>query len=269
MDRSEGFIVRTDFAEEIRKAFREAVDLILPYKCDVCGSLSDTEDRFGEYEKLYRKLYGKSPDLHICGKCLSELNVVDEDRRWLLCLSEPAENDPCPGLTLFMPFTYKGIVEQIVPKIKFGKKMELARFFGCLLGSVLKEESISADLVVPVPLSDERYEERGFNQAGEMAYPIAVMNGIPFADNCLVRTRDTKRQAEINDNGERSRNVTGAFKVRDEWDVTGLTVIVVDDVATSGSTLHEAAAGLIKAGAAKVLCVAFAGNRTIKNSEPY
>ena len=67
----------------------------------------------------------------------------------------------------------------------------------------------------------------------------------------------------------RANNIKGAFEVSDKWDVTGLTVAVVDDVATSGSTLHEAALVLYKAGAAKVLCVAFAGNRMLKNSEPF
>lgn len=254
---------------EIREALKEAVDLILPYKCDICGNAADTEDRFEEYNGLYKKLYSADTELHICGQCLSSLNSLEEDRRWLLCLSNPVENDPYPGLALYMQFPYKGIVEKAVPKIKFSKRIELARFFGCLLGSSLMMEDIAADLVVPIPLSEDRLEERGFNQAGEIAYPIARMNSIPFAGNCLVRTRNTKRQAKIKNSAERTRNVAGAFRVCDEWDVTGLKILLVDDVATSGSTLHEAAVALYRAGASKVLCVAFAGNRTIMNAEPF
>lgn len=255
--------------KEIRETLREAVDLILPYKCDICGRVSDTKGRFGEYNRLYRKLYDTDTELHICGKCLSALNSLDEDRRWLLCLSNPMEGDPYPGLPLYLQFPYKGIVELAVPRIKFGRRIEVARFFGCLLGSSLLAEGIHADIVVPVPLSEERFRERGFNQAGEIAYPIARMNKIPFAGNCLQRTRDTKRQAKIKDSAERTRNVSGAFQVNGEWDVTGLTVILVDDVATSGSTLHEAASALYREGAEKVLCVAFAGNRSIRNAEPF
>jgi ComF family protein len=256
-------------SNEMREALKEAVNLILPYKCAICGNVSDTEGRFGEYNRLYRKLYGTDNELHICGNCLSALNSHEEDRRWLLCLSNPMEGDPYPGLALYMQYPYKGIVSCAVPKIKFGKQIQLARFFGCLLGSSLLCEGIEADLVIPVPLSEQRYKERGFNQAGEMAYPIAAMNHIPFAGNCLVRTRDTKRQAKIKDAGERTRNVAGAFRVNEDWDVTDLTVLLVDDVATSGSTLHEAATALYKAGASQVLCVAFAGNRSVMNAEPY
>ena len=187
-------------SEEIKEAFKGAADLILPYKCDICGSISDTEDRFGNYGNLYKDLYGKEPELHICGKCLSSLNDSEEDRRWFLCLSNPVANDPCPGLALYMPYTYKGIVERAVPKIKFGKKIELARLFGCLLGSCLRSEEVKADLIVPVPLSRERLAERGFNQADEIAYPVAKLNNVPYASDVLVRFKDTKRQSESLEN---------------------------------------------------------------------
>lgn len=269
MGAASGKTIDTGFVEEIRGALRGAIDLILPYRCFVCGRVSDTEDRFDSYNSLYKDMYGQRPDLHICGKCLSSLNIQDEDRRWFLCLSNPVAGDPCPGLPLYMPFEYRGLVEQVIPKIKFGKNYGLARFFGCVLGSAIKGENISADLIVPVPLSSKRLEERGFNQAGEIAYPVAKLNGIPYADDCLIRVRDTMRQSDISDKGMRAVNVAHAFSVSDDWDVTGLSVVVVDDVATTGSTLHEAAVALYKAGASKVLCIAFAGNRSLKNAEPF
>jgi len=254
---------------EIREALKGAVDLILPYKCAVCGSVSDTEDRFGGYDELYRSLYGGESGLHICGKCLSHIGLQDQTRRWFLCLSNPVENDPCPGLALYMPFPYQGTVGKCIPKIKFSKKTELARFFGCLLGSSLCGEDIKADIVVPVPLSAERLEERGFNQASEIAYPVAKLCGIPFVEDCLIRTRDTGRQTDMKDSFRRADNIKDAFAVSDKWDVTGLTVMVVDDVSTTGATLHETAKALYKAGASKVLCVALAGNRTVKNAEAF
>ena len=152
-----------DIPLTIREAFRGAVDLILPFRCLICGDVSDTEDRFENYEHLYMSVFGKESELHICGKCLSALNISDEDLRWFLCLSNPVENDPCPGLPLFMPFPYKGILERAIPGIKFGKKIELARMLGIILGSCVKNEGILGDLIVPIPLSEARLEERGFN----------------------------------------------------------------------------------------------------------
>ena len=259
----------TDIPLTIREAFRGAVDLILPFRCLICGDVSDTEERFENYEHLYMSVFGKESELHICGKCLSALNISDEDLRWFLCLSNPVENDPCPGLPLFMPFPYKGILERAIPGIKFGKKIELARMLGIILGSCVKNEGILGDLIVPVPLSEARLEERGFNQAYEIAYPVARINSIPIASDCLVRVKDTQRQSQITDTNLRERNVKGAFEVSDDWDVTGLRVIVIDDVATTGATLHEAAKVLLRAGASKVLCVAFAGNRVVRNAEPF
>jgi ComF family protein len=253
----------------VREAFKRAADLILPFKCPVCGGVSDTEERFGNYDRLYTEFYGTEPELHICGKCLSMLDASDEDKRWFLCLSNPVENDPCPGLALYMPFPYKGIPERAVPAIKFGKNKELARLFGTVLGSFLRDEGIRADLIVPIPLSEKRLAERGFNQAYEIAYPVSRINSVPVAEDCLIRTRDTGRQSEIHDSNKRAGNVRGAFEVNSSWDVTGLSIVIVDDVATTGATLHEAALVLYKAGAAKVLCVAFAGNRMLKNAEPF
>lgn len=254
---------------EIREALKGAADLILPYRCMLCGNVSDSEDRFGNYDELYFQLYNKESELYLCGKCLSDLISNEEQGRWLLCLSNPIENDPCPGLPLYLLFPYKGIIERAVPKIKFGRKIELARFFGCVLGSALQNVGLNADLIVPIPLSQERLEERGFNQASEIAFPISKLTGIRFAEDCLIRVRDTKRQSEITDKNLRANNVSGAFGVSELWDVTGMTVIIVDDVATTGATLHEAAIALYKAGASKVLCAALAGNRSAKNREPF
>ena len=136
-------------ASEIRETFKGAVDLILPFKCTICGDVADANERFGTYSQLYEALYGTVNELHLCGKCLSKLSINEEDSRWFLCLSDPIENDPCPGLVLFMPFTYKGIVERAIPRIKFGKDIELARLFGGILGTCFRNEMIKADYSFP------------------------------------------------------------------------------------------------------------------------
>ena len=241
---------------------KETLDFMFPVCCSVCGGLADADDRFSQYE-------GRPSGFHICGKCLSSFAPCEPGKRWLLCLSNPYDGDPYPGLPLYLPFAYEGTVKRAIPRIKFGKRACIAVFFGCLLGSFMKSDSIHADLVVPVPLSSSRFKERGFNQAAEIARPAGAILGIPYADDVLHRSRNTHRQTELKGTQSRIANVTGAFDVSEEWDLTGMTVIVVDDVATTGFTLHEAAAALYEAGAENVLCVAFAGSRQAKMTEPF
>ena len=253
----------------ILSLLKETVDLMFPESCVICGRLADAAGRFSQYERFCEAGNGRYSGMNICGKCLSALTPYEPDKRWLLCLSNPYEDDPIPGLTLYMPMAYDGVVKKAVPIIKFGKKPRLANLFGFILGSLLRSDFVDADLVVPVPLSSSRLKERGFNQAEEIARPVAEVLGIPYAGSVLLRTRNTNRQTELKGNLDRIANVTGAFRTSEEWDLTGMTVIVVDDVVTTGFTLHEAAAALYRAGAEKVLCAAFAGNRLAKNKEPF
>ena len=237
---------------------REAVDLLLPRNCCVCGRFPDADGHVP---------WEVPEDFHICFDCLSQLVPNPIEKRFFPCLSEPYDSDPIPGLLLYMPFPYKGFFEKAVPKMKFNSHPELASFAGGVLGSLMKKDGIAADLMVPVPLSASRYKERGYNQAGLIAAEAGRICGIPCVDTVLRRTRDTMRQTEITDNAHRSMNVSGAFVTDPSFVVEGLKVIVVDDVATTGNTMHEAALALYKAGAKQVLCCALAGNRAVLNAE--
>ena len=237
---------------------REAVELLLPRNCCVCGRFPDADGHVP---------WEVPEDFHICFDCLSQLVPNSIEKRFFPCLSEPYDSDPIPGLLLYMPFPYKGFFEKAVPKMKFNSHPELASFAGCVLGSFMKKDGIAADLMVPVPLSASRYKERGYNQAGLISAEAGRICGIPCVDTVLRRTRDTMRQTEITDNAHRSMNVSGAFVTDPSFVVEGLKVIVVDDVATTGNTMHEAALALYKAGAKQVLCCALAGNRAVLNAE--
>ncbi|SCW26295.1 comF family protein [Ruminococcaceae bacterium YRB3002] len=248
---------------------RDALSVLLPYRCDICGCHADADNKLGAIDRAYEAIYGEKRGWHICSSCLSALIPQDEDRRWFTCLSNPVDEDPYADLVLYMPFSYTGVVDRALPAIKFSGRKGIARLFGMLLGNMMRAADIGADLIVPVPLSPERLEERGYNQAHEIAYPVSRLLGIPLADDVLVRTRHTNRQSDITDAQKRMLNVSGAFAMNDNWDVTGLRVILLDDVATTGHTLREGASVLLDSGAEEVLCCAFSGNRQIKNAEPF
>jgi len=248
---------------------RQIVDFILPYRCAICGSVADGDGRMSYISRRYLEIFGRESDIHICGKCLAAIEPYAPSDRWHLCLSNPFAGDKIPGQVLYIAMPYKGIVTRMIPAVKFSGMKEIARLLGIVLSEMLRDEKISADIVIPVPLSSERAAQRGFNQAEEIARPVSDVLDLPLVTDCLIRTRNTGRQTETHDIIDRMENVRGAFEVADSWDITGLTVILTDDVATTGFTMHEAALALMEAGAGKVLCVAMAGNRRVKNADPF
>ena len=240
--------------------FRKAVDTILPPKCSVCSKLAASSEEIG---------ISLPEGMNLCFDCLSDIVPNPVDKRWMLCLSEPYSEDPYPSLALYMPFNYEGFFSRAVPVMKFQSRREIASFMGNILGELMKSDGITGDLIVPVALSRARLLERGFNQAGAIAESVSFVMGIPAAEDVLIRTRETLRQTEIVDKMNRGANVDRAFAVNDEWDIKGNKIILIDDVATTGNTLHSAAQALYEAGAASVLCCAVCGNRYSSNAEVF
>jgi ComF family protein len=128
--------------------------------------------------------------------------------------------------------------------LKYSDRVSLANPLGDILRDCLQREAFSGNLVVPVPLHRSRERIRGFNQA-EL---IAARLRLPVDNRLLRRRKNTSSQTGLS-RSERKRNLGGAFDVRGQ--VKG-TVIVVDDVYTTGSTLNEIARTLKRAGAQRV-----------------
>ncbi|MCX7608015.1 MAG: ComF family protein [Anaerolineales bacterium] len=112
------------------------------------------------------------------------------------------------------------------------------------------------DCAVPVPLGKARLKERGYNQVALVALPIAVWMGWRYVPQALVRSRETRSQVGLSA-AERRLNVQDAFEARQEL-VAAKTVLVMDDVVTTGSTLASCASALLKAGARSVYVLTIA-----------
>ncbi|OWQ87759.1 hypothetical protein CDN99_17775 [Roseateles aquatilis] len=144
--------------------------------------------------------------------------------------------------------------DQLLLALKFGERLELASLLAGRLSLALAHaQAVPVDLIVPVPLSAERLRERGYNQAHELARrmhpPAGQQRQSRLCAHTLLRVRHTDQQARL-PLDERHGNLRGAFAVVKP--VQGLRVAIVDDVMTSGATLHEAALALRRAGAADV-----------------
>lgn len=112
---------------------------------------------------------------------------------------------------------------------------------------------LGADMLIGVPLHGDRLKERGFNQASLLTEALARISGLPVS-KALIRNRNTPSQTHLSAR-DRRRNVAAAFAVRDHTALMGITVVLVDDVTTTGATLRECAVTLLAAGAAEVRAI--------------
>jgi ComF family protein len=178
---------------------------------------------------------GASLDLDLCPVCHADLP-------W----DEPAE-----ALTALR---YEHPVDDLVRRLKYHGVISNARVLGVLLAQAARERCTGLPkLLVPVPLHAARFRERGFNQATAIARYAGRMLDIPVARHAVRRVRDTPSQTALDVNARR-RNVSGAFEVARSVRlvIEAGHVAIVDDVMTTGSTLRELRAVLLRAGVRQV-----------------
>jgi ComF family protein len=165
---------------------------------------------------------------------------------------DACRRSPPPLTRVVAPFLYAPPLDRWLPRFKFHRDMAAGR----LLAQLLLEACAAAprpDALVPVPLHRKRLRARGYDQALELAKPLAHALALPLRDDLLRRTRATAAQSSLQA-AERHRNMIGAFAVvlRRCGRPLPAHVALVDDVMTTGTTLHAAARTLLEAGVARV-----------------
>ena len=168
---------------------------------------------------------------------------------------------PLPLVALEWCVPYTGLGRRAIHALKYGGERRLAPPLGRAVACRWRGVGLRADIVVPVPVHADRLRERGFDQAEAVARVVAAELRLPCVA-AIERHRATLRQSELG-RSERSANVAGAFSVRqrEAGAVAGRSVLLVDDVATTGATLRSAAAALVDAGAVAVAAVTIARER--------
>jgi ComF family protein len=170
------------------------------------------------------------------------------------CLARPPAFD-----ATVVAVDYAAPLDQLVLQLKFGARLALAPWCAHMLRDALLARPGLAlpDLLCPVPLGTARLAERGFNQALEIARPLAGALGVALQPKLLARTLETTAQSGVAP-AQRARNVRGVFAVTDPDLVAGRHVGLVDDVMTSGHTLAALAATCKRYGAVRVTNLVFA-----------
>jgi competence protein ComFC len=174
-----------------------------------------------------------------CGGKLSQTGLCDR------CIANP------PSFTALRACTfYEGPIRSAILKLKYGGNIALGEILARPMISLLRDLDWKPDLIVPVPGSLARRKMRGYNQASLLALPVALSCGIPYRSKALVKVRHNRTQVGLS-MLERQANVSGAFLGRKEL-VAGKTVLIIDDVTTSGATLEACTAALLDQGARQV-----------------
>jgi len=159
----------------------------------------------------------------------------------------------------YAPLLYEEFVRTAVHKFKFNYKLNYGKLLAELLARHVIENNISIpEILIPVPLHKKRIQQRGFNQALEIAKILAKQFDCAVSKNAIQRTRETKTQVELAVN-KRKANVKNAFKLRQAENFAGVKhVTIIDDVMTTGATVNELAKCVKSAGIARVdvWCVA-------------
>jgi len=148
-------------------------------------------------------------------------------------------------------FRFEGIMRQAVHDLKYRSVKSIADSLAMLMANYLQENKVPGDTFIAVPLHSRRLRERGYNQSSLLAKRLGKMTSMAVMEGCLLRVKDSLPQARTTTVDERKRNVEKAF-ICSNQDVQGKSLILIDDVCTSGATLEACAAALKAAGAASV-----------------
>jgi len=194
--------------------------------------------------------------MDLCAGCAAEL---PRNRsccaRCALPLATPAalcgecQRRAPPWSAAWAPFRYAWPLDRLESRYKFGRDLAAGRVLSALWQAEPRAVALP-ELILPVPLHRGRLRQRGYNQALELAKPLAKTFGIPLRCDLLQRRRATSAQTEL-DAASRRRNLRGAFALR-AGTVLPAHVAILDDVMTTGTTLAECARVLKRAGAQRV-----------------
>ncbi len=218
--------------------FEKFLQIIFPQKCAFCGEI----------------LFAGKVEIEFCDSCLSKIEFFEKD------FVDAQEIDSPFFDGVISVCHYRGLIVEVIHRFKFNAKpvhyRPLAKLMHLKLEGICKVAE--TDFVMSVPMYSSKQKKRGYNQAGLIAKGFSSCSGLPDYSRFLIRTRQTKKQSTLSKT-ERAENVKNSFAVwPPHFDFVGKTIILIDDIFTTGSTLNECARVLKEAGAKLVFCAVVA-----------
>ena len=212
------------------------IDLIYPPVCGIC-------------DRICKK--------HLCKECEIDLKKYEINE------IENAKGDESKYYDYQVKtFKYNGKVRSKIIDYKFNEKSYLYKTFVNFLLNNKKFFNIikSYDTIVPVPISRQRYKQRGYNQCELLGREIANIVDIQYENNCIFKQKNIIEQSKLNKE-ERIRNIQGAYYLKNGKKLKNKNVLVLDDIYTTGSTMESCAKALLAAGVQQVYGFALSSGR--------
>jgi len=213
-----------------------AFELIFPDNCLLC-----------------RQFLNSRHQRQLCSKCLSSLalnptpfsrqsspHTFAFDQAWSVCL-------------------YNDTAQKLLHAFKYNSKTSLSKTFVPVMIGFIDQHYLPVplfDLITPIPLHPVRLRERGYNQSALLSLALSKHYGPLYMENLLIRQKPTQTQTELGAK-QRWTNMEGAFRIQPSSELAGKSVLLIDDLYTTGATVNSAAEALKKAGAARVCVLTF------------
>jgi competence protein ComFC len=218
-----------------------SLDLLLPPNCGGCGKPGSRWCK----ECQQNVINLSEPCCEICGIPIRNKGIcsdcLHQRPSYKILRSWSAFNDP---------------IKNALHRLKYRHDIGLGDALARQLIEYVSKLNWPIDLVIPVPLGRKRLDERGYNQVGLIAHPLSLAMNIAYYPQALSRDHETRSQVGLN-RVERQLNVQGAFTAEEKY-VSGHIILLIDDVATTGSTLTSCAKALYAANARDVFALTVA-----------
>lgn len=229
------------------------LELIYPEKntCFICGKFDEV---IGEKYICYDcERNSKRIISPFCAKCSKPITYDKSTNLCKECCGEEKYFEMSKSL-----YAYEGNIKHAIYNFKYYNKPYFYKLFGNLMVSYInKEDYLSYNYILSVPLHPSKLCQRGYNQSELLARHISNCLSIPYLD-ALKRTKKTEKQSE-NSKEERRKNLKDVFFVKASFDmIINKSVLLVDDIYTTGSTVNECSKALINYGVNKVYVITIA-----------
>lgn len=216
---------------KIKSFFSKVLSIVYPNKCPTCSKILEF-------------------NCFLCGKCRKKI-IPNRDSTFIYSNKNVEVN-------CISPFFYSDVIRDMILDFKFRNCLHYSKFFAAkILNEIKNFVSISSvDLITFVPLTNAQKAKRGYNQSEILAYEISKLCNIKTV-SILKKSKKNFVQHELNYE-ERLKNVVGVYQIIDKKSVQNKTVLLCDDIVTTGSTLRECSQILLSHGAKKIFCATIA-----------